>query len=229
MIAVFAFAILGLCVLGYLFGKKYVARLVVDIYKESGINILNKKSQVISSFIMLPMITMLFVEDLIEFWYIPLAFTGIFILAIFVKNARLPHPVASSCVQVVWGLLFSVRIVIWLFALVASVGLSIMCGGRFPVKYNPFGFADIEDDQLMYYKKDIVMFDEPISEYGVIDDPNVCAREVNRSRNISEKNRLLNELAAVQEEKEYAMIYGFEDISVYEEQENQIKSKLAKI
>jgi hypothetical protein len=74
------------------------------------------------------------------------------------------------------------------------------------------------------------VLDEDISvNGGIINNTYKYVKPINDSRRIAERNRLLNELQTVREEKEYAMIYGFEDISVYENHERDIEKKLAKL
>jgi hypothetical protein len=130
--------------------------------------------------------------------------------------------------QLFYGLLFFVRFVIWIFAVIALICDHVFYGERSSIDYSPFIITTIKDEELKF-KRTKFHFAMAENGQGSLSNLNVYTDPVNQSRKMAEVSQIENELSELEKERNEALIYGYDDIVEYDQKERDLRDELEKL
>ena len=155
----------------------------------------------------------------------------ILISILFISNFKMQNIkdiIFVTFAQLFYGLLFFVRFVIWIFAIIALICDHVFYGERSSIDYSPFIITSIKDEE-MKFKATKFHFTMAGNGHGSLSNLNVYTEPVNQSRKMAEVAQIENELSELEKERNEALIYGYDDIVEYDQKERDLRDELEKL
>ena len=169
--------------------KKYLSK----IYLRTGIKTLTLSQQIIPFGIFVPLFAYIHDVTLITNPIISIIIPTITVCALVFTNLKFKNPVTVTMltvVQLLYGIMFFARMVLWIFLLIGSFVSCVMWGRWESVTYNPFIIVDW-DEYGMKTRKDKVEF---IKERYVGNGVMETAKETSRNMKKLHERQLDNQI-----------------------------------
>lgn len=214
----------------YFLIKKVIVRYFENVYRKTGFNPVDTFHQIMGFIAYLPLFVCLFNPDVFENPIIMIGFPIVVTTILLFSNIKLKNPITiivATLLQVVFGGLFVVRLVIWILMMLYSIIESIFHGFGPTITYNPFIIINMSESGCISERKNKMSFTPDPGE-GLLNDLHKYTKDVDRSRNLAEKDRIEKELNEVRAQKQDAMIYGY-DYAPFAMRETVLQAELDSI
>lgn len=224
-----AILIAALPFLVYFLLKKSLIKYFASVYRNTGVNPISVGRQILAfSFVFVPILGCIN-DDFSLLWPVYFGVPVIVWISLLVSNKSMKHVgtiFVCSFVQILFGALFTVRLVVWLMLVTWSFVNSVMWGKGEKITYNPFYITQITPDGDVYENNrnpNGIQFEG--ADNGIMNQMNNYTAPIDHSRYLAKKSQLQQELNDVRVQQEAASLYGF-DTDMLNEQETQILREL---